>query len=91
MLTVLIRLVTLHAENVIPEVIWAMAIIYLLALLLTLTSVWSINRKAVGKMFWLLVVIFVPFVGIMAHCFRCLTLADIDSLKQFGFFSRKTA
>lgn len=90
MLTVIIRLITLHAENVIPEVIWAMAIIYLVATVVTLTSVWVTYKGTGGKLFWLLLVVLVPFIGIMAHCLRCLTLADIDTLKQFGFFSRKT-
>ena len=45
MLTVLIRLLTLKAENVTPEVIWALALVYCLAVLLTVTSVWSTYRN----------------------------------------------
>jgi len=91
MTTVLIRLLTLRAENVIPEVIWGMVLIYVFLMLVTLTSVWVTCRRAGSRFLWFLAVVFLPFVGIMAHCLHCLTLADLSSLKQFGIFTRKTA
>lgn len=91
MLTVLIRLVTLKAENVIPEVVWALAVIYLVALLLTLTSVWGTYKNYSTRLGWMVAVLALPFLGIMAHCFHALTLADMTSLRQFGIFSKKTA
>lgn len=91
MSTVLIRLLTLNAENVIPEVIWALAGIYAVALLVTLTSVWAVCKSYSARFLWMIVVVCIPFLGIMAHCFRCLTLADLSSLKQFGLFTKKPA
>lgn len=89
MTTVLIRLLTLNAENVIPEILWAILGIYILAVLVTLTSVWVTCQSAVSRFFWILLVVGMPFLGILAHCLRCLTLADVSALKQFGFFPRK--
>lgn len=91
MSTVLIRLLTLNAENVIPEVIWAILGIYTLAVLVTLTSVWVTCKSGASRFFWILFVVCVPFLGIVSHCLVCLTLADVSLLKQFGFFSRKAA
>lgn len=91
MSTVLIRLLTLNAENVIPEVIWAILGIYAFAVLVTLTSVWVTYKSAVSRFFWILAVVCMPFLGILIHCLHSLTLADVSALKQFGFFSRKAA
>lgn len=91
MSTVLIRLLTLNAQNVIPEVIWAIIGVYVCAVLVTLTSVWVTNKGMMSRFFWILVVVGIPFLGILAHCLHCLTLADVSALKQFGFFSRKAA
>lgn len=91
MSTVLIRLLTLHAENVIPEVIWALIAIYCLALLVTVTSVWTTYKTFQFRFFWLVVIICLPVVGIMAHCFYNLTLAELPALKQLGIFTRKSA
>lgn len=89
MSTVLIRLLTLNAENVIPEVIWAILGIYVLAVLVTLTSVWVTCQNAMSRFIWILAVVCIPFFGILGHCLHSLTLADVTALKQFGFFSRK--
>ncbi|MEN3939847.1 hypothetical protein WJU23_01030 [Prosthecobacter sp. SYSU 5D2] len=91
MSTVLIRLLTLEAKNVIPEILWAILGIYVCAVLVTLASVWVTNKSVVSRFFWIFVVVGMPFLGILAHCLHCVTLADISSLKQFGFFSRKAA
>lgn len=89
MITVLIRLLTLNAANVIPEVIWALCGIYVLAVLVTLTSVWVTVSGTGSKVGWSLVAILIPFLGVVLYCLRCLTQADLSMLKQFGFFSRK--
>jgi membrane protein DedA with SNARE-associated domain len=81
MITVLIRLLTLNAQNVIPEVLWALLVIYLGALLVTISSVWVTNSSAASRLIWLVVVIAIPFLGIISHCLRCLMLADISMLK----------
>jgi len=65
--------------------------IYVLAVLVTLTSVWVTFKKLEGRLLWSLIVLLVPFLGVIAHCLYCLTHADVDVLKQFGFFTRKTA
>lgn len=82
-------MLTLNAANVIPEVIWALCGIYVAAVLVTLTSVWATVRTTSSRLIWSLVVFFVPFLGVVAYCLRCLTQADLSVLKQFGFFSRK--
>ncbi|MCW0217664.1 MAG: hypothetical protein OJI67_05005 [Prosthecobacter sp.] len=89
MITILIRLITLHAENVIPEVIWGLVGVYLLMMLITLTSVWGTYKSNKIRIPWILMVVFVPFLGMFAHCLHSLTLADLTPLKQIGFFSRK--
>lgn len=91
MSTVLIRLLTLDAKNVIPEILWVILGIYICAVLVTLTSVWVTNKNGMSRFFWILVVVGMPFLGILLHCLRSLTLADVSPLKQFGFFSRKAA
>lgn len=90
MSAVLIRLLTLKAENVIPELVWVLGVIYVCALIVTITSVMVTYRSGKARLMWTLFLVLVPFVGVVAHCLHCLTLADVSSLKQFGFFSRNT-
>jgi hypothetical protein len=89
MITVFLRLITLRAENVIPEVIWGLLGVYLLPMLVTLTSVWSVYKNNKIRSLWIFAVVFIPFLGMFAHCLHSLTLADLTPLKQIGFFSRK--
>lgn len=91
MTSILIRLLTLQAENVIPEIIWALMAIYALSVIVTITSVWATFKSVQVRFFWILVVVLVPFLGVFAHCVHSLTLADTTSLKQFGFFSKRSA
>ncbi|WP_345735210.1 hypothetical protein [Prosthecobacter algae] len=91
MINILIRLLTLNAQNVIPEILWALLAIYVLSVLVTITSVWSTVRSGKARFLWILVVVFVPFLGILAHCVHSLTLADLTSLKQFGLFTKRSA
>ncbi len=89
MSTVLIRLLTLKAENVIPELVWVLVAVYVCALLVTITSVMVTYRSTKVRLLWTLFLVLCPFVGVVAHSLHSLTLADVSSLKQFGFFSRK--
>lgn len=90
MLTVLLRLFTLQAQNVIPEVIWAMLGIYVMAILVCFTSIWKTHASWAGRFFWILIVTGVPFLGCIVYCLSCLITADVTALKQFGFFSSKS-
>lgn len=89
MSAVLIRLLTLKAENVIPELVWVLVAIYVCALLVSITSVVVTYKSAKARLLWTLFLVVCPFLGIVVHCLHSLTLADVSSLKQFGFFSRK--
>lgn len=89
MLTVLLRLLTLQAQNVIPEVIWAMLGIYALAILVCFTSIWKKHSNWALRISWILFVTGVPFLGCIIYCLTCLITADVTALKQFGFFPSK--
>lgn len=89
MLTVLLRLFTLQAQNVIPEVIWAMLGIYVMAILVCFTSIWKKHASWAGRVFWILFVTGVPILGCTLYCLSCLITADVTALKQFGFFPGK--
>ena len=89
MRTVIMRLLTLRAENVTPEVLMALGFIYLGAVALCLSSVFRSTSSSVSRLAWMMLVIFLPVIGIFLYCFRCLILADYSALKQVGILNPK--
>lgn len=81
---VITNFLTGNPENISEPVYWAMGMIYLLLLSVSLASVYSRSRGIVSLLAWGLLVIFLPVMGIALHCLRCLIVADYQFLKQFG-------
>ncbi len=86
------RFLTLSAQNVTEEVLWALAVVYLILLLVTLASIWGLHIGAGFKLAWTLLVLGLPVAGIAFYCVRCLLKADYAFLGQYGikFGSRKS-
>ena len=75
---------SLSPENVSEDVFWALGAIYGLLVIVSLMSVVSKSASVGSALLWFILVLFVPVVGIAAHCVRCLFSADYGFLKQFG-------
>ena len=85
---VITRLLSLSAENVSEEVLWALILVYVILLLVSLTSVWSMARSIGAKVAWTLLLALVPVVGMGFYCLSILVSSDFIFLKRFGFGSR---
>lgn len=91
MIQAISKLILFSPENVSVEVYWALAAIYLMLWAATVFSVMSGNRSLFGRLAWLLLVTFLPVLGIALHCLSCLLSADYQFLKQFGVGTSKVA
>lgn len=83
------KFITFSPQNVSEDVFWALGAIYAGLVFITILSVFSLRDTIVSKLVWTLLVICVPVLGVVCHCFRCLLNADYQFLKQFGLNSSK--
>ena len=86
---VISNFIALSPENVSEPVYWAIGVIYLMFIGVSLASVFSKSNSLGSLLAWGLLVIGLPVLGIAAHCFRCLIFADYHYLKQFGIVPMK--
>lgn len=87
MRVIITRFLTLSAQNISDEVVWALAFIYFLLVLVTLASVWSSPSGVVQKIIWTMLVLTLPVAGMALYCVRCLFRADYSWLTQMGILS----
>ena len=74
------NLIEMKPQNLIPEVYIALLVIWLMVLVATL---WSILKTRMGgalKVFWALVVIALPLVGVLAYALFSITKLDFQLL-----------
>lgn len=84
MRVVINRFLTLSAQNVSEEVLWALGLVYLILVLVTLGSILCLKVNAAAKVAWAVLVVGLPVVGMALYCLRCLAVADYSFLGQFG-------
>lgn len=90
MVDLLKRWLTFDAQNIIPEVWQALAVLWVALLIFSFTSVATLEISAAGKFFWLLIIICLPLLGLFLYCIRCLVRADYHQL-EFLFFRRRNS
>ena len=78
----------LDAQNLITEVWWAMAILWVALIVLGLLSVRSQNLTAGSKLMWVAAIICLPLIGLFVYCIFCLTRVDYYMI-DFLFRKRK--
>lgn len=77
------RFLSLHAENVAPEIYWALGCVYLILIAVSLES---LRRSQVRfKLAWAMLLLFIPLLGMYLYALRSLFSADFSFLKRFGF------
>ena len=82
MRTVIQRFLSFQAENVAPEIYWALGFVYCLLVAVCLASV---SRSGIGgKLAWAMLILFIPFLGMYAYTVYTLARADYAFLKRFG-------
>jgi hypothetical protein len=91
MIQTISKLILFSPENVSVEVYWSLIGIYLMLFGVTCISVMSEKRGYLSKLAWLMLITFLPVLGIALHCLSCLLSADYQFLKQFGVGSSKVA
>ena len=91
MIQAIIKLLLLSPETVSEEVYWALAGIYLMLWVAAVTSILSKGLSPMGKVVWLMLITFLPALGIALHCLACILTADYRFLKQFGLGASKVA
>ena len=86
---VVIRFLTLNAQNVIDYVYFALVAVWIVMVMVTLFSIRSQDIGAAAKASWTLMTVFLPIFGIGLYCLRCLWRADYPLLEQLGFTRSK--
>lgn len=68
--------------------LWILAVIWAGFVVLGLWSIFSAPRPLAAKIFWSLIIICLPIVGLLAYVLACLLTSEWELLQQMGFFSR---
>ena len=84
MTQVLINLLKLKALSTSAEVYLGLFAVWVLMLLAGLGSVFSRRRSGFFTVFWTIVLVCLPVVGMFLYCVASLFLADYSSLKVLG-------
>jgi len=83
------RWLKLDVQNLIPEVWWAVGIIWALLLAFALASIWGQSFGSAARIFWTLLVTLIPVAGLLLYCIFCLLKVDYHFLERFVFFQRR--
>lgn len=83
MRSIIYNLLNLSAQNISVEVIWALGVVYVVVLLVSLASIWSLSISFFRRLAWSLLSIGMPVLGISLYCMRCIAMADYSSLAIF--------
>jgi len=81
---VLTNLLKLQPQNLIPGVGYVAVFIWLMVVACALFSIRSQKFGAVWKIFWALVVVGIPMVGLLAYCGYCLTKVEFTLFPSFA-------
>lgn len=85
---VITRFFTFDALNVIPEVYYALFIIWAFLIIISWFSIFSQKMNLPAKLLWLVIVTAIPVLGMAIYCVFCLYTADYAYLKRFGLAGR---
>ena len=80
MIQLVIRWLTFDAQNLIFEVWVAMAILWAALLILTITSIASLNISFTGKLGWFAFVVLAPILGLFIYCVRCIIRSESPAI-----------
>jgi hypothetical protein len=80
---VFIRWITLDAQNYIPEVWYAVAVLWIALVVFGLMSLRSQLISTKAKVSWAMVIFLVPFGGLFAYCCFCLSKVDYYMLESW--------
>jgi uncharacterized membrane protein YhaH (DUF805 family) len=83
---ILIHFLSFEALNLIPEVYFALAGIWLLIVCITIASIFSQRIHSLTKLFWAAVVVAIPLAGAFFYTIFCLIRADYSYFQQMGLF-----
>ena len=83
---ILIRFLSFEALNLIPEIYFALAAIWILIVATTLASIFSQQIHLTAKLFWVAMVVALPIGGAFFYTIFCLFRADYSYLQQMGLF-----
>lgn len=89
MRTILNNLLQLQAQNVEDTVFLGLAMLYILVLLTTLSSILTRPRGVLFKLAWSLLSLLLPFFGMAVYALYCIWQADHSFLNQLGFTKPK--
>jgi hypothetical protein len=84
MVELISKVFRLQAENLIPEVQIAGAILWVMLVFCSLTSVWGhADLSKFGKIAWSAAIFFLPLIGLLAYCAYCFSKLDMGFLEAF--------
>lgn len=81
---VLTNLLKLQPQNLIPGVNYIAVFIWLMVVGCSLFSIRSQKFGAIAKIFWGLVVVGIPMVGLLIYCAYCLTKVEFTLFPSFA-------
>lgn len=76
MLSALLNFLTLRVENVHPMTYIGLAVIWILLLSASISSLQHIDLSKSRKLAWLMIIVLFPVVGLGLYCVRCLFTAN---------------
>jgi len=83
MLQVVIRFLTFDVLSEHPAVYWGLAGVWLMLLTAAVSSLRSLDISFGAKAAWVLLILFVPVLGLGVYALRCLIRGDWSFLKPF--------
>lgn len=89
MRSVITKFLTFKAENVIPEIYIAIALVYFGMLFACMLSIYKTQKTGWSKFIWMAFCVFIPIMGMFIYSAQCMLNADFKFLKEFGLFSAK--
>jgi uncharacterized membrane protein YhaH (DUF805 family) len=74
------KLIKLDAQNFIPEVWYAVWALWIAVIIFAWVSIYSQPISSGGKLSWAVLVLAIPFLGMVAYCFYCMSKVDYHLL-----------
>ncbi|MDF1852678.1 MAG: PLDc N-terminal domain-containing protein [Verrucomicrobiales bacterium] len=90
MIQVIARFLQLEVSTYHFVIPWSIGFLWLVLLGTTFSSLRSLDLEPRRKVFWGMVVLFLPLLGLAAYAFRCLICADWTFLKPLLQTRNKT-
>ena len=76
MLQTVVNWLTFDIQNLIVEVWWCVAALWLALLLIAVFDVVASSLRIWEKTIWLVLIVLLPFAGLAAYCIACLLRAE---------------